>query len=90
MTKKVITDDWWKKTKEKSLADAQCLKITEKVSFITFRAKRATFIVELYVPTYLKFHAKIPDVPTSFRQEFSKKSLIVTNSEKSRESLFTF
>ena len=32
----------------------------------------------------------VPGVPTSFRQEFSKKSLNVTNSEKSRESLFTF
>ena len=29
-------------------------------------------------------------VPTSFRKEFSKKSLNVTNSEKTRESLFTF
>ena len=28
-------------------------------------------------------------VPTSFRQEFRKKSLNVTNSEKTRESLFT-
>ena len=32
----------------------------------------------------------LPGVPTSFRQEFSKKSLNVTNSEKTRESLFTF
>ena len=32
----------------------------------------------------------IPGVPTSFGQEFGKKSLNVTNSEKTRESLFTF
>ena len=32
----------------------------------------------------------IPCVPTSFRQEFSKKSLNVTNIEKTRESLLTF
>ena len=31
----------------------------------------------------------VPGVPTSFRQEFSKKSLNVTKSEKTRESLFT-
>ena len=31
----------------------------------------------------------VPGVPTSFRQEFSKKSLNVTNSQKARESVFT-
>ena len=41
--------------------------------------------------TTLQVHfPNIPGVPTSFRQEFSKKSLIVTNSEKTRESLFSF
>ena len=33
---------------------------------------------------------KVPGVPTSSRQEFSKKSLNVTKCEKTRESLFTF
>ena len=32
----------------------------------------------------------VPGVQTSFRQEFSQKSLNVTNSEKTRQSLFTF
>ena len=32
----------------------------------------------------------VQGILTIFRQEFSKKSLNVTNSEKTRESLFTF
>ena len=42
---------------------------------------------------YLLSCTYLPGVPTSFRQEFSKKSVNVTKSEKtqkSRESLFTF
>ena len=44
------------------------------------------------MPNHGKFtqFLKIPGVPTSFRQEFSKKSLNITKSEKTRESLFTF
>ena len=50
----------------------------------------------LYLIGCLNFRAKImsmhvPGVPTSFGQEFSKKSLNdVTKSNKTRESLFTY
>ena len=36
------------------------------------------------------YSLKVSGVPTSFRQEFGKKSLNVAKSEKTRESLFTF
>ena len=42
------------------------------------------------VTLMVKKKMNVPGVQTSFRQEFSQKSLNVMNSEKTRESLFTF
>ena len=58
-----------------------------KYRYLNFHAKNMGILIKF--DEKKKIQIQVPGVPTSFRQ-FSKKSLNVTKSEKTRESLFTF
>ena len=55
----------------------------------THCSKPLLFIRKINFKKKLYIYFDVPGVPTSFRQECSKKSLNVTKSQKNRESLFT-
>ena len=51
--------------------------------------ENALLIIQLFEFSRQKSRYQVSQQATSFRQEFSKKSLNVTKGEKSRESLYT-